>query len=211
MTDRGAATRAALIEATRQVVQAVGYTHATTRAIAEAAGVAEGTIYRHFADKSALFFAAVLDRNATITERVSRLPARAGHDTVEVNLTDCLVELSGLREDMLPLELALLTDADLARQQRQAAAARPEGGLVGPPMYVAAYLAAEQSLGRVRGDVDPAQVAVVLLATLFGLALVPSSDGNGVDRDLLASAVRLFTNGIAPTRQHAGRKKPASS
>src|SRR5664280_1865311 len=207
MTDRGAATRAALIEATRQVVHAVGYTHATTRAIAQAAGVAEGTIYRHFTDKSALFFAAVLDRNATITERVSRLPARAGHDTVEVNLTDCLVELSGLREDMLPLELALLTDPDLARQQRQAVAARAEGGLVGPPMYVAAYLAAEQSLGRVRGDVDPAQVAVVVLATLFGLALVPSGDSNCVDRDLLASAVRLLTNGIAPTRQHAGRKR----
>ena len=70
MTDRGAATRAALIEATRQVVHAVGYTNATTRAIAQAAGVAEGTIYRHFTDKSAMFFAAVLDRNATITERV---------------------------------------------------------------------------------------------------------------------------------------------
>ena len=211
MTDRGAATRAALIEATRQVVQAVGYTHATTRVIAQAAGVAEGTIYRHFADKSALFFAAVLDRNATITERVSRLPARAGHDTVEVNLTNCLVELSGLREDMLPLELALLTDPDLARQQRQAVAAHPEGPLVGPPMYIAAYLAAEQSLGRVRGDVDPAQVAVVVLATLFGLALVPSGDAKGVDRGLLASAVRLLTTGIAPTRQYGGRKTPASS
>ena len=211
MTDRGAATRAALIEATRQVVQAVGYTHATTRAIAAAAGVAEGTIYRHFADKSALFFAAVLDRNATITERVSRLPARAGHDTVEVNLTNALVELSGLREDMLPLELALLTDPALARQHREAVAAVPEGRLVGPPMYIATYLAAEQSLGRVRDDVDPAQVAVIALATLFGLALVPSSDGNGVDRDLLASAVRLLTTGIAPTRQQGGPKTPASS
>jgi AcrR family transcriptional regulator len=211
MTDRGAATRAALIEATRQVVHAVGYTHATTRVIAAAAGVAEGTIYRHFPDKSALFFAAVLDRNATITERVSRLPARAGHDTVEVNLTDALLELSGLREDMLALELALLTDPDLARQQRQAVTAHPEGPLVGPPMYIAAYLAAEQSLGRIRADVDPAQVAVVVLATLFGLALVPSGDGNGVDQDLLASAVRLLTTGIAPTRQHGRRKTPASS
>jgi hypothetical protein len=78
-------------------------------------------------------------------------------------------------------------------------------------MYIAAYLAAEQSLGRIRADVDPAQVAVVVLATLFGLALVPSGDGNGVDQDLLASAVRLLTTGIAPTRQHGRRKTPASS
>jgi hypothetical protein len=78
-------------------------------------------------------------------------------------------------------------------------------------MHIAAYLAAEQSLGRVRADVDPAQVAVVLLATLFGLALVPSSDGNGVDRDLLASAVRLLTTGMAPGRHHGDRKRPAAS
>src|SRR5664279_365328 len=111
---------------------------------------------------------------------------------------------------MLPLELALPTDADLARQQRQAVAAHQEGPLVGPPMYLATYLAAEQSLGRVRGDVDPAQVAVVVLATLFGLALVPSGDGNGVDRDLLASAVRLLTTGIAPTRRDGDRTTPDS-
>ncbi len=77
-------------------------------------------------------------------------------------------------------------------------------------MYLATYLAAEQSLGRVRGDVDPAQVAVVVLATLFGLALVPSGDGNGVNRDLLASAVRLLTTRIAPTRRDGDRTTPAS-
>jgi AcrR family transcriptional regulator len=41
MAERGAATRAKLISATQQVVLEVGYAHTTTRAIAEAAGVAE--------------------------------------------------------------------------------------------------------------------------------------------------------------------------
>jgi len=95
---------------------------------------------------------------------VSRLPARAGHDTVEVNLTDCLVELSGLREDMLPLELALLTDPDLAASAARSGRARPEGGLVGAA-HVRGRLTWRRAVaGRVRGDVDPAQVAVVLLA-----------------------------------------------
>ncbi len=83
MTQRGEATRARLIEATRSVVREVGYAHASTRAIAQAAGVAEGTIYRHFPDKAALFFATVLAANAPIVAWVTTLPARAGQGTVE--------------------------------------------------------------------------------------------------------------------------------
>jgi len=198
MTDRGAATRARLIEATSQVVRDCGYARATTRAIAQAAGVAEGTIYRHFPDKSALFLAAVLERNDSVIEWVSRLPAHAGQDTVESNLVDCLYRLAGLRDQLLPLELALLADPELARQRRRAAPARPEGIPSGPPEFIAAYVAAEQRLGRVRADVAPAQVAVVILATLFGLSLQPSDDGIGVDRPLLAAAVRLLLTGIEP-------------
>ena len=78
MTRRGEATRARLIEATRGVVSEVGYAHASTRAIAQAAGVAEGTIYRHFPDKASLFFATVLEANTAVVAWVTELPARAG-------------------------------------------------------------------------------------------------------------------------------------
>ena len=198
MTDRGAATRARLIEATSQVVRDCGYARATTRAIAQAAGVAEGTIYRHFPDKSALFFAAVLEQNSPVIAWVSRLPARAGQESVESNLVDCLYRLAGLRDQMLPLELALLADPELARQRHQTAPPRPEGRPLGPPEYIAEYLAAEQRLGRVRPDVATDQVAVVILATLFGLSVLLSDEGTGVDRDLLVAAVRLLLTGIEP-------------
>ena len=60
---RGERTRTKLIRATVEVAADVGYARATTKAIADAAGVAEGTIYRHYPDKRHLFFAAVFDRN----------------------------------------------------------------------------------------------------------------------------------------------------
>ena len=123
MTQRGEATRARLIEATRSVVREVGYAHASTRAIAQAAGVAEGTIYRHFPDKASLFFATVLESNAPIVAWVTTLPARAGEGTVEENLTDAAVALAGLRDQILPLELAIAADPELAAQRRQAMAA----------------------------------------------------------------------------------------
>ena len=196
MTGRGDATRAKLIDATLRVVREVGYARATTRAIAEAAGVAEGTIYRHFPTKPALFVAAVMERNAPLVEWAARLPGRAGTGTVTANLVECLSRLSGLRDEMLPLELAMLTDPELAAQRVSALASRPGGIPAGPPEFIADYLAAEQRLGRVRPDMDARAAAVVLLVTLFGLSLRPPYAG--ADPDLLQAAVELFVDGIAP-------------
>ena len=198
MTQRGEATRARLMEATRSVVREVGYAHASTRAIAQAAGVAEGTIYRHFPDKAALFFATVLESNAPIVAWVATLPARAGEGSVEENLADAAVRLAGLRDQILPLELAIAADPELAAQRRQAMAAAGTSLPPGPPAAVAAYLAAEQRLGRVRGDLDPREAAEVLLGTLFALGAMPGLGDEGLGPDRVASAVRLMVRGIQP-------------
>jgi AcrR family transcriptional regulator len=198
MTNRGEATRAKLIEATRSVVAEVGYAHASTRAIAQAAGVAEGTIYRHFPDKASLFFASVLDANSAVVAWVTTLPARAGQGTVEQNLADAVVRLAELRDQILPLELALAADPDLAAQRRRVMAAAGSSLPPGPPEAVAAYLAAEQRLGRVRADVDPHEAATVILGVLFALGTMPSIGGGDLSPDRLVSAIRLIVRGIGP-------------
>ena len=197
MTRRGEATRTRLIEATLRVAHEVGYAHASTRAIALAAGVAEGTIYRHFPDKASLFFAAVRESNGPVVAWVTTLPERAGEGTVEGNLTEAAVRLATLRDQIMPLELAIAADPELAAQ-RQRILAEAGTSLPGPPDAVAAYLAAEQRLGRVRPEIDPREAAILLLAALFGLAANLSIGDAGIDRDRLASAVRLLVRGIQP-------------
>ena len=196
MTQRGEATRARLIEATRSVVHEVGYAHASTRAIAQAAGVAEGTIYRHFPDKASLFFATVLESNAPIVAWVTTLPARAGEGTVEENLTDAAVRLAGLRDQIVPLELAIAADPELVAQRRKAMAAAGSSLPPGPPEALAAYLRAEQRLGRVRADIDPREAAGVLLGALFALGGMPGIGVEGLSPARVASAVRLMVRGI---------------
>ncbi|MFC7484332.1 hypothetical protein ACFQX7_35880 [Luedemannella flava] len=96
----------------------------------------------------------------------------------------------------MPFELAMLTDPELARAATAAHAAEP-----GPPEFLAQYLHAEQQLGRVRADVDPGKVAVVLLATLFGLA-VPPPQAIGALGDSwpdIADAVVIVIEGIGTT------------
>jgi AcrR family transcriptional regulator len=199
MTRRGDATRARLIEATRSVVREAGYAHASTRTIAKAAGVAEGTIYRHFPDKASLFFATVMESNAPIIAWVSKLPDRAGEGTVEENLTDAAVLLAGLRDEVLPLEIAIAADPELAAQRRQVMAAAGPSLPPGPPERIAAYLAAEQQLGRVRADIDPVDAASLLLAVLFAIGTMPAIGDQGPSADRVASAVRLLVVGIQPT------------
>jgi AcrR family transcriptional regulator len=198
VTERGSTTRARLIEATTRVVADLGYAHATTRAIAQEAGVAEGTIYRHFPDKASLFYAAVLERNAAMVEDISDLAGRAGAATVEANLVALLSRLASLRDEVLPLELAILTDPEHATRRQEMASSLRSGRLIGPPKVVADYLEAEQTLGRIRSDLPAAEVAGVLLATLFGLGIVATKGVEGVDHRLLASAVRLIAAGLEP-------------
>jgi AcrR family transcriptional regulator len=196
VTRRGDRTRERLIEATLAVVREVGYARASTRAIAEAAGVAEGTIYRHFPDKTSLLFAAALGPDAAVVESLAELPGRAGTGTVEGNLTEALTRLAELHGRVFALELAIQADPELsAQRQRMLTSGEP---LPGPPDAIAAYLAAEQGLGRVRRDVIPTEVAVLLLATLFGLAMT-GPPGGGVDPARIRSAVQVLTQGILPT------------
>jgi AcrR family transcriptional regulator len=192
---RGEATRDKLITATQQVVIDVGYPHATTKLIAEAAGVAEGTIYRHFPDKLALFYAAALAGSQSIVDEFVELPAKAGSSTVLDNLTAAMVKLASLREQVMPLELAILSDPDLAERRRELAPQHLEDG-PHPPMYLATYLSEEQKLGRIRDDVDCVQAAMMLLASMFGLAMMPGADDPGTD--MVESMVDLYLNGMKP-------------
>ncbi len=208
---RGSATRARLLAAARDVVAAVGYPHATTKAIAAAAGVAEGTIYRHFPDKHALFLAAVVDANQPVIAWMTELPQRAGHATVAINLHQALTALTSLRQHMLPLELAMLTDPELAARRRAGFAALHTNDLAGalsglptpnPPVLLAQYLTAEQQLGRVRADVDTTLCAITILATLLGLALMPTQDpthdptDDPIAADLLQTAADVLARGL---------------
>ena len=109
------------------------------------------------------------------------------------------MRLAGLRDQIIPLELAIAADPELAAQRRRAMAAAGTSLPPGPPEAIAAYLAAEQRLGRVRADLDPREAAGVLLGVLFALGTMPAIGDEGLSPDRVASAVRLMVRGIQPT------------
>ena len=199
MTTRGDRTRAKLIKATLSVVTEVGYAKTSTRAIATKAKVAEGTLYRHFPDKMSLFFAAALEPSEAVLEWVEGLPTKAGKRTVEGNLVDALFQLSSLQERVLPLEIAIQNDPELAAFRRSSLA-KSGGVLAGPPEALVAYLEAEQSLGRLSKAVRPRAAALTLLAALLGVGMMSAAHGGRIQRSDIVELVKMFVHGAAPRK-----------
>jgi len=199
MTTRGDRTRAKLIKATLSVVAEVGYAKTSTRAIATKAKVAEGTLYRHFPDKMSLFFAAALEPSEAVLEWVEALPTKAGKRTVEGNLVDALVQLSSLQERVLPLEIAIQNDPELAAFRRSSLE-KAGGSLAGPPEALVAYLEAEQTLGRLNKTVRPRAAAMTLLAALFGIGMMSAAHGGRIQRSDIVELVKMLVHGAAPRK-----------
>ena len=78
MADAAATTRDRLLEAARELFTTDGYHATTTPLLARRAGVAEGTIYRHFPSKQALLNAAYQEVNRWGAEQVRASTATPG-------------------------------------------------------------------------------------------------------------------------------------
>lgn len=162
-------TRQALIDAALEVFLRHGFARATTREIAQTAGVAEGTIYRHFADKHVLFSEVFRSLIADIADELRRLPERAGQDTVSDHLEYLFSLVGRMQEQLSSLMASMWADPELARKIGAHIREHAREGFEppAPVAMVAEYIRAEQALGRIRGDVDATEAAAVVLSVPF--------------------------------------------
>jgi AcrR family transcriptional regulator len=170
-----------ILAAARQVFLEQGFS-ATLVDVANAAGISSASIFKHFASKEALFFAAM----AETPQRgfwTAALEAKLGHGDPQADLlliAQAIVEYtSGL---LPPMMLAWSV-----RQSEALKAGTIEGQVPDAPNIqgdfaaLAAYLGREMALGRIaRGD--PTVPALVLLHTAVGFAMSRA----------LQSSARLF-------------------
>jgi AcrR family transcriptional regulator len=196
----GMETRERIVDAARRVILTKGLVRATTKEIAAAASVSEGTLYNHFANKEEMFLSALAQLPSGFIAVVIALPQRAGSDSVRAVLTDLAQIAIDFYADAIPMGASIFADPELLARHRDLLRARGAGPQRANEL-VAAYLRAEQELGRIRPDADPEAIAYLLLGAVYqrvywrqflGQESEPEADGQFVERLMNSLACALF-------------------
>jgi AcrR family transcriptional regulator len=114
----GAATSRRLVEAAIDLFQSRGYADVTVSDIAERAGVAKGSVYRHFRSKEAVFAAAIEAMVGDVASRFAQAvaalggPEGAGRDRDKV---------AGVFSELMEPAMPILLELGLRAAQGQAA------------------------------------------------------------------------------------------
>lgn len=166
-----------ILDAAATLFASRGYAATTTRAIAEAAGVNEVTIFRNFENKLGVL-KALGERMGR--RQAGRAAAAAPHsgDVRETLLGFARMEIAGALEDG-GLAIRLAYDAQSVPEIAELLGEGLPGNLEG----LAEYFAEEQEAGTVRPDIDPAVMAeaffgltssYVIYRQVMGAAAVPA-------------------------------------
>lgn len=188
------AMRERILAAAVSVMKERGVTNTTTKEIARAAGVAEGSIYNHFANKTELIAASMREVAGGIRDALMRLSGRVGESTIEENLTELAEAEITFFTELLPITGPVLGNHDLrewlrhggpqantAPSRRQDTTARgeargPEGGAAQGPILghvvLIDYLEKERRAGRLIEDARPAYLAAALIGACQQYAFV---------------------------------------
>ncbi|RKN39431.1 TetR/AcrR family transcriptional regulator [Micromonospora endolithica] len=157
-----------LIATAERLIAGQGAGGLTVRAIAREAGVADGVLYNHFADKEELLAYALHARVRAAGEAVDGPPPAAGGGPVAANLRTYLTRALALHAAILPAFTGLLHQpAVLAHFARLPSPI--SGGTVRAEL--AGYLRAEQRLGRVAPHARPDAVAALVVGVCHDLVL----------------------------------------
>ena len=184
--------RQQLFAAAERVLLRDGPQALTSRAVTTEAGCAKGVLHRHFADFDDFLAELVRDRIASLGVRAAALRAAAGTGTVTGHLTEVLTGLFG---SVALAIVALITFRDDLRARLRTTTPAGVPLLSEAAAMLAAYLRAEQDLGRLAPGADVATLAPTLLGAshLLFAGGDPSPPGPGTVRRMvttvLASAV----------------------
>lgn len=201
-------TRQRILAATEDLLRTRGVARLTTKDIAKAAGLAEGTLFNHFARKDDLVLAVILERAPKFLLTIPE----AGTKTVERNLIKVAGGVIAFYDDVLPVILSVFADAELLARHHEAVDLR-KGGPQHMIRAIAHYLENEQALGRINAAIEPSIAAFALMAPCFQWVFSKRSTGMSIFPDMSAKtfAQRLVAIQITGLGVNHDRAAPAIS
>jgi len=192
-------TRDRIVTAAAEVIRDRGLARATTKEIARAAGLSEAALYKHFRDKTDIFLAVLGERGPTkLVAVLGDLPGRVGAEPVATVLRDVVLAAADFYDQAFPMAASLFSEPALLAAHRSVLRERGAGPQI-PGQALAAYLRAEQEIGRLPEQADPLAAAQALLGACLNRAFLGHFTEQPTDPDAFATAlVGTVMAGLAP-------------
>jgi len=186
-------TRDQILKTAIKSFKTLGYARSTTQAIAEKAGVAEITLFRHFGDKDTLF-------QASVSEIASDVP----WEIIEKQLSgDLYKDLFFIAQNMLNFFInqrkaicMLMFESGNFPEMKHTLAQNPKGAILFLNNYFQNHIDKE-----IIKTADPETLSQMLISMLFGFAMgiANVNDILKIESSLEETAsdfVKIFINGI---------------
>jgi AcrR family transcriptional regulator len=162
-----------------ELLREKGVAKLTTRDVAERAGVSEGSIFYHFADRPGLLTATFQQTLGPLhfAQDDEHLPV----DSRAADVRAVLTRWSEQIEEFLQAGLVVLMAAQADAELRERLGSFMRANDYGPHRGIAtvgAYLERCQAAGSVRPDVDPHVIAAMLINDAFQRAALPKLVGH---------------------------------
>ena len=201
-----------ILEAAVRVYGAHGFRGATTKRIAEAAGVNEVTLFRTFGSKAALIDAAI--RNRTSREDIARLPVTPVDPYAE--LTAWATTIHGHMRRSRSMIRKCMSEMEERPEMSGAACEGPTWA----HHELRDYLVRLRAAGLTDASVDPMVASTMLMSSLFGDAMgrdmmssiyPPASSAAEQYVRVIASALGISVTSRATKRTSVSRGASASA
>jgi AcrR family transcriptional regulator len=199
------ATREAILDAAAELLGGDGTAQTRMEDIAAKAGVAVGTVYNHFEDRTALVSALLETRteallealDAAATRRPGRTASAAGtpRDLFEADLERFVAAL-GTHFNSNRFLITMLVDEE-GRRGIDAKAATRRRSVLGDLLQRAERLVERGIRTKVLRRDDPAIYAALLLGMVRGIAQSALAHRKTVSTESTAAIVRMFLRGAA--------------
>src|SRR5215212_4003371 len=116
-----------------------GLVRATTKEIARAAGLSEGTLYNHFANKEELFLCTLNELPSGFVSLIRGLQERAGTEAVQSVLEQIARSALDFYGEAIPMGASFFADPELLARHRELLPQRgagPQRTKRSPPIFV---------------------------------------------------------------------------
>jgi AcrR family transcriptional regulator len=190
--DQSEATRAALIDAARELFADRGYTAVATEEIVRSAGVTRGALYHHFAGKRELFEAVYEDIERRLVEQIAQSAMSAAGDPLQALEAGAQAFLDAC-EDPAVQRVALLDAPSVLGWERWREIGMRYGfGLV------QATIQAAMDADLIERQPVTALSHLLLGAIDEGAMLIARADDGGQTREQVGASVTRFLKTLRP-------------